>query len=117
MSARPGLIWLQAGGPGGEPVGFFESPMFPLLLIMFIWMYFLIWRPQQKQRREQEAMLKSIEKGDSVVTAGGVHGRVTGLTDDVLTLEIGVVKGERVRIKVDRPRIDRVEKAKKGGES
>ena len=52
-------------------------------------------------------MLKGIEKGDQVVTAGGLHGKVTGVADDVLTLEIANLKGERVRIKVDRARIER----------
>jgi preprotein translocase subunit YajC len=61
-------------------------------------------------------MLKAIVKGDDVVTAGGLHGKVTGLTDDVLTLEIASVKGERVRVKVARARIESVTK-KKGDDS
>ena len=50
--------------------------------------------------------MKAIAKGDDVVTAGGLHGRVTGATDDVLTLEIANLKGERVRVKVDRNKVD-----------
>ena len=42
----------------------------------------------------QEAMIKGIDKGDAVVTAGGLHGKVTGVTDDVLTVEIAALKGE-----------------------
>ena len=61
-------------------------------------------------------MKKGIAKGDEVVTVGGVHGKVTGTTDDVLTLEIAALKGERVRIKVDRSRIDRVSQSAKGEE-
>ena len=69
---------------------------------------------EEAKQKEQQAMLESIEKGDEVVTAGGIRGKVTGVTDDVLTLEIAALKGERVRVKVSRARIDSV---KKGGES
>ena len=58
----------------------------PMLLIFLIF-YFLLIRPQQRRQREQETLLKGIEKGDDVVTAGGLHGKVVGVTDDVLTLE------------------------------
>jgi preprotein translocase subunit YajC len=62
-------------------------------------------------------MISGIEKGDSVVTAGGVHGKVTGVTDDVLTVEIAALKGERVRVKVSRAKVDSVVKSKGGEES
>jgi preprotein translocase subunit YajC len=92
------------------------SMLVPMAAIFLIF-YFLLIRPQQKKQKEQDAMLKAIEKGDSVVTAGGLHGRVTGLTDEVLTVEIAALKGERVRVKVSRGRIESVQKAKKGEES
>ena len=59
-------------------------------------------------------LLKAIEKNDNVVTAGGLHGKVVGIADDVLTLEIAALKGERVRVKVSRAKIESVQKAKKG---
>ena len=68
--------------------------------------YLLLIRPQQKRKREHGEMLKAIEKGDQVVTAGGLHGKVVGTSDDTLTLEIAALKGERVRVKVDRERIE-----------
>ena len=89
--------------------------MFPLVLI-FVVFYFLLIRPQQKKQKDQEAMLKAITKGDDVVTAGGLHGKVTGVTDDVLTVEIANVKGERVRVKVDRKNIDRRTARAAGGD-
>lgn len=104
-----GLLLLQADpGGGGGLITFM-----PFILIFFIF-YFLLIRPQAKRQKEQQQMLESIEKGDNVVTAGGIHGKVTGVTDDVLTLEIAALKGERVRVKVSRERIDSVQKAKKG---
>ena len=68
MNALVGLIQLQAGG--AEPSPF--SMLVPMLAIFLIFWLLLI-RPQQRRQREQEQMLKSIEKGDSVVTAGGLH--------------------------------------------
>jgi preprotein translocase subunit YajC len=95
----PALIWLQASGPSG-----IESMLVPMLL-MLVPLYFLLIRPEQKRRKATEAMLKAIAKGDRVVTAGGIRGTVVGVTDDVLTLEIG--KGGSVKVEVERARIER----------
>ena len=111
MSALPGLLWLQAE-PEGSPFGM----LVPMAAIFFIF-YFLLIRPQQKKQRNLESMLKAIEKGDQVVTSGGLHGKVSGVTDDVLTLDIGGVKGERIKVKVTRSRIESVESAGKKDEA
>jgi preprotein translocase YajC subunit len=105
VNALFGAIPLQAGGgaPPQSPIGF----LLPMALI-FIIFYFLLIRPQTKRQKEQEEMLKRVEKGDRVVTSGGLHGVVTGATDDVLTVEIGAGSGQPLRVKVDRARIDRV---------
>ncbi len=108
MSPLLSAVLLQAGVTESSPL----VNLFPFIAIILIF-YFLLIRPQQKQKRQQEAMLKAIERGDSVVTSGGLHGKVTGVTDDVLTLDIAGVKGERVRIKVARGRIE----SRKKGES
>jgi len=97
-------IPLQAGG-AQDPFGF----LIPMVAIMAIF-YLLLIRPQQKKQREHENMLKAIQKGDRVVTAGGVHGVVIGTADDVLTVDIGV--HEKIRVKLDRSRVERVEKTK-----
>ena len=110
MSWLPAIVPLQAE-TSASPFGMLV-PMAAIFLIF----YFLLIRPQQKRQRAQESMLKSIEKGDSVVTAGGLHGKVTGVTDDVLTVDVGGVKGDRMRVKVARARIDQVKKSKKEGE-
>lgn len=105
-----GLVPLQAQSEG-SPFGAFV----PIILITMIF-YFLLIRPQQKKQKQLEAMIKTIDKGDNVVTSGGLHGKVTGVTDDVLTLDIGGVKGERVKVKVARARIEQVDAASKRGD-
>ena len=103
----PLAIPLQAGG-AQDPFGF----LVPMVAIMAIF-YLLLIRPQQTKQREHEDMLKAIQKGDRVVTAGGLHGVVIGTADDVLTVDVGV--HEKVRVKVDRSRVDR--KLGKGDEA
>ena len=108
MKSLAAVLWLQAGPAESSPFGM----LVPMLLI-FVIFYFLLIRPQQKRQREQETLLKSIEKGDDVVTAGGLHGKVIGVTDDVLTLDVGAFPGERVRVKVSRSKIESGGKPKK----
>ena len=110
MNLDWGFVPLQAQPEASPLVNFM-----PIILITLIF-YFLLIRPQQKKQKQLEAMIKAIEKGDNVVTTGGLHGKVTGITDDVLTLDIGGVKGERVKVKVTRARIEHVESASKKGE-
>jgi preprotein translocase subunit YajC len=109
MKSLAAVVWLQAAPPdGGSPFGM----LVPMLLIFLIF-YFLLIRPQQRRQKDQEALLKGLEKGDDVVTAGGLHGRIVGVTDDVLTVEIAALKGERVRVKVSRSKIETAGKPKK----
>jgi preprotein translocase subunit YajC len=108
MTPAPQLLALQAGG-SQDPVGF----LIPMAAIMLIF-YFLLIRPQQKRQKDHEVLLKSLEKGDRVVTSGGIHGVVTGTSEDVLTIDVG--EGSKVRVKVDRSRVDRrIERAKEEG--
>ena len=104
MNALPLLIPLQAEAE--------QSPfsMFIPMIAIFLIFYFLLIRPQQKRQRETEEMIKAVKKGDDVVTAGGLHGKVVGVTDDILTLEIAALKGERVRVKLARAKVDSVSK-------
>jgi preprotein translocase subunit YajC len=58
------------------------------MVAIFVVFYFLLIRPQQKKQKEARAMLESLNKGDEVVTAGGMVGRISRLTDQYATLEI-----------------------------
>ena len=108
MKSLAAVVWLQAGPDGASPFGM----LVPMLLI-FVIFYFLLIRPQQRRQRDQTKMLEGIEKGDDVVTTGGLHGKIVGVTDDVVTVEIAVLKGERVRVKVSRSKIESASKPKK----
>jgi preprotein translocase subunit YajC len=91
-----GVAYAQGAGAAG-PVGGGIAQFIPLILI-FIVFYFLLIRPQQKKAKEQQDFLTNLKKGDKVMTGGGVHGQITGLTDSAVTLEIT----DGVRIKVHR---------------
>jgi preprotein translocase subunit YajC len=58
------------------------------LILMFVVMYFLMIRPQQKRAKEQKSMMDALAKGDEVVTVGGILGRVSKVTDAYVTVEV-----------------------------
>ena len=84
---------------GAAPSGGIMS-FIPLILI-FVIFYFLLIRPQQKKAKEHQGYLANLKKGDNIVTTGGLHGLITGITDTVVTLEIA----ENIRVKVSRQHI------------
>ena len=84
-----GLAFAMGTPPGGGAAGGASAFMNIVpLIFMFAIFYFLLIRPQQKKAKEHKALLESLKKGDKVVTAGGMHGKVTALDDKVVTLEI-----------------------------
>ncbi len=82
-----------SGGKAGNPIMAF----LPLIIIFAIF-YFLLIRPQQKRAKEHKNFLESLSRGDEVMTSGGLIGRIAGLTEDVVTLEVA----DKTRIKVAR---------------
>jgi preprotein translocase subunit YajC len=95
LSGSPG----GGSGTGGSGGGAFGA-MIPLVL-MFVIFYFLLIRPQQKKSKDQQSWNSRLSKGDRVVTSGGLHGEITGLSDTVVTLEIA----PKIRVKVNRSAI------------
>jgi preprotein translocase subunit YajC len=88
--------WAQAAAPAGADL----MSMLPIIL-MFVVLYFVMIRPQMKRAKEHKAMVDALQKGDEVVAAGGVLGRVTKVTDNYVTLEIA----DKVEIRVQRPAV------------
>jgi len=91
MSGIAHAAGLDTGAAGGL------ASFIPLILI-FVVFYFLLIRPQQKSAKQHQGFLNELKKGNRVMTKGGVHGVITGLTDTVIKLEIAkdvVVKVSR----------------------
>jgi preprotein translocase subunit YajC len=91
-----------AQAAGGSPTDSILT-FLPMVLI-FIVFYFLLIRPQQKKQKELKQMLTALQKGDEVVTAGGVIGRITKLGDQYATVEVA----PNVEMIVQRPAIAQV---------
>lgn len=87
------IVLLQAQGDGG-------MGMILMLVAMFAIMYFFMIRPQQKKQKELQNFRKSIEKGQEIVTAGGIYGVVREIDDVNNVLIVEVASG--VRLRVDR---------------
>ena len=100
---------------GGQPTPDGAAPpnmlvtMFPFIL-MFLILYLLIIRPQQKKQKEHQAMVDELKKGDRVVTSGGVHGTITGVKEKEGVVVVQVAKD--VQIEVSRGNISRVAESK-----
>lgn len=93
-----GVAYAAGGGAAGGAGGI--ASFIPLILIFAVF-YFMLIRPQQRQAKLQQQFLDELKSGNKVVTKGGIHGTITGLTDSVVTLEIA----DNVRIKVSRSSI------------
>ena len=65
-----------------------DSPIFIFFLVMLVFMYVLLIRPQRQQAKRHQEMLSSIAVGDEVITAGGIYGEVTAIDDERVQLEI-----------------------------
>ena len=91
--------WAQVSAPGGADL----MSMLPIIL-MFIVLYFVMIRPQMKRAKEHKAMVEALQKGDEVIAAGGVLGKVTKVADNYVTIEIS----DKVEIRVQRPAVQLV---------
>lgn len=86
--------YAQAASPTGNLFSL-ESPIW-MMAIIFVIMYVLMIRPQQKKVKQHQEMVKNLRRGDSVVTSGGTLGKVTKVVDDD-QIEIEIAQGVRVR--------------------
>ena len=97
------LAYAAAQAPGGGAGSVVTQLVF--FAAIFAIFYFLLIRPQQKQKREREDMLRAVKRGDRVVTSGGLHGTVASLDDQTVTVRVT----EQVRLVFDRSAIGRIE--------
>ena len=89
---------------GAAPPALVQIMPFLLLGVVF---YVLLVRPEQKRRREHEQLVAALKRNDQVVMSSGIHGRVTGVADKTVTIEIA----PRVQVVVDRTAIQGVERS------
>ena len=92
MSTTP-LLMTANTAPSGASAFFVQ--IFPLLLI-FVIFYLLMIRPQQRRMRVHQQSVAAVKKGDEVITAGGIRGRVSKVTDD--EVEVEIAQGVKVRV-------------------
>ena len=90
------LLWMGQPAEGQSPLASF----LPLLLIIVIFYFFMI-RPQMKRQKELRKYREALQKGDKVVTTGGIYGRVDGIKDQYVIVEID----NNVKIKIDKSAI------------
>ena len=91
------VLLMSQPGNGGEGSGFFGLLPFILIFLVF---YMLLIRPQMKQSKKKQSMIKELRKGDRIVTVGGIHGTIEGIKDkdDVLIVKIA----DNVKVNVSR---------------
>ena len=92
------MTFLQAEGAAASFASFIP------LIIVFVVFYFVLIRPQQQQQKKRQQMLGELKKGDKVVTVGGIHGEITEVHDDEVTLRIA----DKVEIRLSRSGVGRV---------
>jgi len=73
-----------------------------MMLLMFGVFYFILIRPQVRRQKEQQEMLKKLDKGEWIVTRGGIIGKITGSTGDILVVELQ----EKVRVRIPRAYVE-----------
>lgn len=105
MTVTLSSLFILTTSNGGNPLA---SQFLPIIL-MVVMFYLLLIRPQQKQRKELQARIDSIEKGDKVITTGGLHGSVHQISEKTVTLKPG---GDNVFLTFDKPSIASVIKLK-----
>jgi preprotein translocase subunit YajC len=87
-----------------QGLGGMEGQMASLLpiILMFVVLYFLMIRPQMKKQKEHKSMVESLQKGDEIVSAGGIVGKVNKVGESYISMEIAQANGQSVEINVQK---------------
>jgi preprotein translocase subunit YajC len=87
------FIFLMPQGQNQSPI-----PSFIFLLLIIVVFYFFMIRPQMKRQKELKTYRDSLQKGDKIITTGGIYGRVTDIKETTVTVEIA----DKVLVKIDK---------------
>jgi len=102
------LIFLLAQASAASPSAAANplASFIPIILI-FIIMYFLLFRPQMRRQKEQARIVSALKTGDRVVTASGIHGMITNVKDTTVTVKVA----DNVKIEMDKSAVTNVIKS------
>jgi preprotein translocase subunit YajC len=102
------LIFLLAQAPAASP-GAAANPLasFIPIILIFIIMYFLLFRPQMRRQKEQQRIVASLKTGDRVVTASGIHGMITNVKETTVIVKVA----DNVKIEMDKSAVTNVLKS------
>lgn len=98
----------EGGGcaPGGEGGQSGLGGMLIPLILMFAVFYFLLIRPQQKKQKEHQRMVSELQKGDHVITSGGIHGVISAVKEDTITVKVA----DNLKLEISRGNVSAVGK-------
>jgi preprotein translocase subunit YajC len=102
------LVFLLAQTPTGSPAAVANplASFIPIILI-FIIMYFLLFRPQMRRQKEQARIVSALKTGDRVITASGIHGMITNVKDTTVTVKVA----DNVKIEMEKSAVTNVVKS------
>ena len=89
---------LLMGAPGGESGPANPLAMWLPIILIFAIMYFLIFRPQAKKQKQQRMMLDALQKGDNIVTVGGIYGTIVGIKEKENTIIVKISENTKVEL-------------------
>jgi len=101
------VVLAMGAPPNADGTAGSAAPVWPMFLIMFVLMYFMLIRPQQKRAKEAATLIKSAKTGDQVVAAGGIMGMISNVKDNTVILKVA----DNVKIEVLKSSIVSVTKA------
>ena len=93
---------LAQTAPAAEASGASSFLTMAPILLMVVVLYFLMIRPQVKRQKEHKSMADALKKGDEVITAGGIVGKITEINDQFVTLQVAAVNGQPVQISMQK---------------
>ena len=95
------FIYLLAQAPGASPAGPNPLASFVPIILIFVIMYFLLFRPQMKRQKEQARLVSALKTGDRVVTGSGIHGLISNVKERTVILKIA----DNVKIEIEKSAI------------
>jgi preprotein translocase subunit YajC len=88
--------------PAAQPGAESSLMSIGFMVLIFIVFYFLLIRPQVKRQKEQKSMVDALSKGDEIVTAGGIVGKITDIADQYITVQVALVNGQPVQLSMQK---------------